>query len=551
MWFSAFEERKKKEFEEVNPPPPKLVNASMTIALDQWEHSIVPSRVEYLNQEIQWEKGKDKLKSKDESSEEENFMPEQPAEHIRRSTITRQNVNGIPMVVELPSNPMDIGTSDGRVDKEEIKYEAEKPKILTKEETDKIQDSADFVKFFNKASRLVERGLFSEIDVIGSFERLEVEEGDTAISKDKKMAEKITFLKDNPVRRSVTNLEWSPKHKELFLCSYYTPENEWDQNETNGLINIFSTQMPASPEITLTCQSEITSCIFHPIEPYLVIGGTFSGNVIVWDMREKRNYPIVKTPTAASIMIKGIRVVGSQNANNIVTVSNDGIVWVWSLNMMKEPQKKVDLSASVPELSLHCIDMPEGETNQFYIGSEDSKIYHAKIHTKSDKEVNISESYEGHSASILSLHCHPTIENRKSDISNLLLSTGADWNIGVWNPKTRKDPILIHDSEVEIYDAQWSPVHPSVFAACNGNGQIELWDLSKETEECVYRHEVDKRAINKIRWSYDGKRILSGNSNGTVKLWSVKDSFYQYREEDLTKFEKMFISQSQSSYKEK
>ena len=322
---SAFEERKKKEFEEVNPPPPKPVNVSMTIALDQWEHSIVPSRIEYLNQEIQCEAGKDKLK-KDESSEDEDVMPEMPTEHIRRSTISKRTVDGMPMVVNLPATPSLAGGVDEKHDKDETNVEPEKPKILTKDEVDKIQESADFVKFFNKASRLVERGLFSEIDVIGSFERLEVEEGDTTFSKDKKMTEKITFLKDNPVRRAVTNLEWSHKHKELFLCSYYSPENEWDQNETNGLVNIFSTQMPAAPEITLTWQSEITSCIFHPIEPYLVVGGTFSGNVIVWDMREKRNYPIVKTPTADSIMIKGIRVVGSQNANNIVTVSNNTIV---------------------------------------------------------------------------------------------------------------------------------------------------------------------------------------------------------------------------------
>jgi dynein intermediate chain len=84
--------------------------------------------------------------------------------------------------------------------------------------------------------------------------------------------------------------------------------------------------MPSTPELTLTCQSQITSCIFHETEPFLVVGGTFSGNVIVWDMREKRNYPIVKTPTASSVMIKGISVVGTQNANNIVTVSNDGSI---------------------------------------------------------------------------------------------------------------------------------------------------------------------------------------------------------------------------------
>mmetsp|Transcript_16516 Transcript_16516/g.19091 ORF Transcript_16516/g.19091 Transcript_16516/m.19091 type:complete len:390 (-) Transcript_16516:224-1393(-) len=389
------------------------------------------------------------------------------------------------MVSDLPGGIIlkEGETEEPEKEKEEVANEPEKLKVLDKDEAARVQESNEFQNFFMKASRLVERGLFSDIDVIGSFERLEVEEGETSTSKSQKMSEKITFLKDNPIRRAITNLEWSPKHKELFLCSYFTPENEWDPNETNGLVNIFSTQMPSAPELTLTCQSEITSCIFHPIEPYLVVGGTFSGNVIVWDMREKHNYPVVKTPTAASIMIKGIRVVGSQNANNIITVSNDGIICVWSLNMMKEPQKKVDLSGSVQELSLHCIDIPEGETNQFYIGGEDSKIYQAKIHTKSEKDVNISESYEGHTASILSLHCHPTIEQRKSEVSNLLLSTGADWNIGIWNPKTRKDPILLHDSDVEIYDAQWSPVHPSVFAACNGNGQIELWDIQKETED--------------------------------------------------------------------
>lgn len=149
--------------------------------------------------------------------------------------------------------------------------------------------------------------------------------------------------------------------------------------------------------------------------------------------------------------------------------------------------------------------------------------------------------YKGHEATVLSLHHHPTIHERKSEASNLLLSTGGDWNVGVWHPKSHKEPLLMHDSEVEVYDAQWSPVHPSVFATCNGYGQIDLWDITKETEEYRYRNDADKRAINKIRWSHDGKRLLSGNSNGTVKLWNVDKEFYQPKEDDLTKLEKMLI----------
>eukprot|EP00343_Euplotes_focardii_P000605 CAMPEP_0205799994 /NCGR_PEP_ID=MMETSP0205-20121125/1493_1 /ASSEMBLY_ACC=CAM_ASM_000278 /TAXON_ID=36767 /ORGANISM="Euplotes focardii, Strain TN1" /LENGTH=202 /DNA_ID=CAMNT_0053062319 /DNA_START=59 /DNA_END=663 /DNA_ORIENTATION=- len=202
--------------------------------------------------------------------------------------------------------------------------------------------------------------------------------------------------------------------------------------------------------------------------------------------------------------------------------------------MMKEPQKKVYLTSNTNELPVHCIDFPEGETNKFYIGSEDSNIYQAKIHTKKQNEDNIGDKYTGHKGTILSLHHHPTINERKSEASGLLLSTAADWGLGVWHPKTRKNPLMLVDGEVEYYDAQWSPVHPSVFAACNGSGQIELWDIAKETEEARARIDADKRALNKIRWSHDGKRLLTGNSHGVVKLYNVDKEFYQYREEDLT-----------------
>lgn len=43
--------------------------------------------------------------------------------------------------------------------------------------------------------------------------------------------------------------------------------------------------------------------------------------------------------------------------------------------------------------------------------------------------------------------------------------------------------------------------------------------------------------------------MLSGNSYGTIKLWNVNKNFYQYKEEDLNKFEKMFTSRNQQNYR--
>lgn len=164
--------------------------------------------------------------------------------------------------------------------------------------------------------------------------------------------------------------------------------------------------------------------------------------------------------------------------------------------------------------------------------------------TKSKTEQNLGNIYQGHQGAVFSLNYHPLLQDKKSELSHLMLSTGADWRLGLWHPHAKEEPLFMHDSECEIYDAQWSPVHPGVFATCDGLGQIDLWDLFKDTQEYRYRCEADKRAINKIKWSPDGKHLISGNTNGTVKLWNVYKEFHQYLDEDATKFEKLLTTPS-------
>ena len=33
-----------------------------------------------------------------------------------------------------------------------------------------------------------------------------------------------------------------------------------------------------------------------------------------------------------------------------------------------------------------------------------------------------------------------------------------------------------------IYDVEWSPSHPAVFGCVNGVGQLQLWDINKDSE---------------------------------------------------------------------
>lgn len=33
-----------------------------------------------------------------------------------------------------------------------------------------------------------------------------------------------------------------------------------------------------------------------------------------------------------------------------------------------------------------------------------------------------------------------------------------------------------------VYDVQWSPIHPALFAAVDGTGRLDLWNLNHDTE---------------------------------------------------------------------
>lgn len=46
-----------------------------------------------------------------------------------------------------------------------------------------------------------------------------------------------------------------------------------------------------------------------------------------------------------------------------------------------------------------------------------------------------------------------------------------------------KQPLYsFEDSGDYVYDVQWSPIHPAVFATVNGLGRLDLWNLNNDTE---------------------------------------------------------------------
>jgi dynein intermediate chain len=89
--------------------------------------------------------------------------------------------------------------------------------------------------------------------------------------------------------------------------------------------------------------------MFSEFHPTLVIGGTYSGQIVLWDTRSK-SLPVLKTPLSASghtHPVYSMQMVGTQNAHNLITSSTDGLICSWTLDMLAQPQVIVDFHNSV------------------------------------------------------------------------------------------------------------------------------------------------------------------------------------------------------------
>ncbi|MEQ2190027.1 Cytoplasmic dynein 1 intermediate chain 1 [Goodea atripinnis] len=130
--------------------------------------------------------------------------------------------------------------------------------------------------------------------------------------------------------------------------------------------------------------SPVVSVGFAKFHPNLVVGGTYSGQIVLWDNRSHRRTPVQRTPLSAAAHthpVYCVNVVGTQNANNLITVSTDGKMCSWSLDMLSQPQETMELvySKSKP-VAVTGMAFPTGDVNNYVVGSEEGIVYTASRH---------------------------------------------------------------------------------------------------------------------------------------------------------------------------
>ena len=280
---------------------------------------------------------------------------------------------------------------------------------------------------------------------------------------------------------------------------------------------------------------------FCEYSPSLIAGGTYSGQVVLWDIRTSKRTPDSekRTPVQRSNINSSshthpvfcLNIAGTQNAHFLVSTSTDGKMCTWDLDTLSEPRKEtLDLQSGTNKpIAGTCFSFPVNDANNFVLGSEEGSIFQACLHGAKAGLLGSFEEGSSDQGSTSSHHGPVTgvdffRATTKGDFSHLFLSSSTDWTVKLWSYRDTTKPLKTFDNAQDyVYDVKWSPINPAVFATADGIGNLEIWHLNKNLEEPYTKLAIGegKTAINKIEWSGDGKHIAVGSSDGQVTLVDV------------------------------
>ncbi|KAF4553527.1 WD domain-containing protein 6 [Elsinoe fawcettii] len=448
-------------------------------------------------------------------------------------------------------------------DKEVVAEERFPARQLTNEELNAVTGSEEFLDFVERSSKVIERALEEEYDVLADYAMgvgagEEEDEGGTTRGRRGRRIKEIMQFHDEKwtKRRMLSDIDFSPKYPELLLASYTKATNT--VQAAPGLVLVWNSHMPSRPEYAFTATSDILCANFSPYHPNIILGGTYSGQVCMWDTRQKSQdgAPVQRTPLAGergghAHPIYSLSVVGTQNASNIISVSTDGTTCAWSFDMLSKPQEHLELisppgRSRTEDVAPTCISFPKSDPTYFLAGTEDGSVVPVHRYDRAGAKAGIDQRivYRGHTAPVTGLDFHPS--RGKIDLGDLALTSGLDWSVKLWRVRPHSSalstantasnglqverPLLDIMREDVVYDVKWSPTKPGVFGCVDGAGRLEVFDINVDVEVPVARAEPSHAAgdvfgvksLNKLAWEHnEGRKVAVGGLDGVVTVFEV------------------------------
>lgn len=453
-------------------------------------------------------------------------------------------------------------------------------KIMSKSEYQKTVSQSKFGSFLSRSSLLVERALdqTDSMDIVRDFAaKTELK------SKSKTFNIFIPYEEESLKSRPIMDLKWSDLIPEIFLVAYGEKTDKRPltglsdrQRESPGLVCVWSKDFRSRPEYQFSAPSPVMSAVFHSTEEHIVIGGCYSGQILLWDMRSKSSHPEQRSSMSGNGHKHPVYAMAMMNASvssELVSVSTDGMLCHWDVSGLQEPLITVFLNYPSPQSLLPghfdigdadskgplnvcsmAFEQTETTTNILF-GTGSGQVFRSNLpYRATNPPINELNAHLG-LVTAIQPHCSQ-MKNHKS----LLLTSSLDWTVKLWNLNNMDMPILeFYTPDYDyVCDVEWSPANFAIFSTITSGGRLTLWNVSQSTttpldEIMVTEEDNDekdkkdmnpgsggrniKHALTKSVWSKDGLSILVGDSMGKVHCININKSQVESSTAEAEQFE--------------
>jgi dynein intermediate chain, cytosolic len=294
---------------------------------------------------------------------------------------------------------------------------------------------------------------------------------------------------------------------------------------------VWSVILQDTPEFIFTAPSAVLTARFHSDDPHLIIGGCYSGQVVMWDTRISSHRPTSRSaiagkghkhPVYSMCLAKS-----GVSSPILITASTDGTLCHWDLANLNDPISSTILLA--PMMAAHSTELtqqssasasaseslpsvppslymlvnsshlsrggkpvsassmnlgPDEDNRKLIIGTEGGALCLFTLPLKPNTQF---EQVSAHYGMITAITVNPSTVKPFKD---LILTSSVDWTVKLWNLQrigTAPSPIFEFSASAFDYysSVRWCPIHPGIFTTITSGGVLMLWNLCQSIVEPV------------------------------------------------------------------
>eukprot|EP00730_Choanoeca_flexa_P008128 TRINITY_DN12448_c0_g1_i1.p2 TRINITY_DN12448_c0_g1~~TRINITY_DN12448_c0_g1_i1.p2 ORF type:complete len:753 (+),score=192.08 TRINITY_DN12448_c0_g1_i1:3023-5281(+) len=347
------------------------------------------------------------------------------------------------------------------------------------------------------------------------------------------------FEADGLEQHRVSACCWNKTNPNIVAIGYTSKDTS---GNTVGAVCCFSYKNTKHPQRRMRLPSGVSAMDFSQEHPHLLVVGTQSGDVFLYDIFEDCQEALADTLSIAVdrkhvqpvwqlqfVSLKG-KLGADERVEMLVSASTDGKLFQWSVYRGLESSLLMQVKRVAPKSKAHrgnsntaflarqagvlAFDFNPKMANVYLIATEDGNVHRCSS-TYPDSYL---ESYYAHTAPIHQIQYSPFD-------ADLFVTCSADWRLIVWSESHPELPYLLHPSNDPVLDVAWSHHKASILASISDE-TLYVWDLLERDQDPIYtiKPAGDGVKLTSVMFHPLKHAIAVGTSTGHVILHQLPDA---------------------------